>query len=116
MTVPFYMDQHVQSAITNGLRRRSVDVLTAQEDGSSRLDDELLLERATSLDRTVFSMDDDFLAITHRWLQTGREFAGLVYSQQMHISIGQAIHDLEIIAKALTPQEMHNRIEFIPYS
>ena len=33
MSVSFLMDVHVQSAITTGLRRRGVDVLTAQEDG-----------------------------------------------------------------------------------
>ncbi len=33
----FYMEQHVPSAITRGLRRRGVDVLTAEEDGAAEL-------------------------------------------------------------------------------
>jgi len=39
MSVALYMDLHVPAAITRGLRRRSVEVLTAQEDGTAKLDD-----------------------------------------------------------------------------
>ena len=45
----FYMDHHVHQSITDGLRRRGVDVLTAFEDGREEEDDETLLERATEL-------------------------------------------------------------------
>ena len=34
-----YMDVHVKAAITTGVRRRGIDVVTAQEDGSQRLED-----------------------------------------------------------------------------
>jgi hypothetical protein len=32
MPVTFYMDEHIRSNITEGLRKRGVDVLTAQEE------------------------------------------------------------------------------------
>jgi hypothetical protein len=51
VTVKLYMDVHVRWAITDGLRRRGVDVLTAQEDGGATLADPLLLDQATSLAR-----------------------------------------------------------------
>jgi hypothetical protein len=60
------MDHHVPAAITEGLRGRAVDVVTAKEDGSDRLDDDQLLERAGKLGRVLFSQDEDLLAITHR--------------------------------------------------
>ena len=63
--VSLCMDHHVPSAITAGLRKRGVDVLTAEEDGSARLDDDPLLNRATSLGRVLFSQDQDLLAIAH---------------------------------------------------
>lgn len=47
MSVRFYMDEHVHGAVTSGLRRRGVDVLTAQEDGQTGADDDSLLDRAT---------------------------------------------------------------------
>jgi hypothetical protein len=59
----FYMDHHVPSAITAGLRRRGVAVLTAAEDGSAML-----------------------------------------------------VRDLELIAKVFEPADMHNRVEYLPYS
>ena len=48
MSVKLYMDVHVHAAITEGLRLRGVDVLTAQEDGGRRLPDPALLDRATA--------------------------------------------------------------------
>jgi hypothetical protein len=34
MSVAFYMDVHVHAALTEQLRRRGIDVLTAQDDGA----------------------------------------------------------------------------------
>ncbi len=78
------------------------------------MDDELLLERATRLGRIIFTQDDDLLAIGHKWQHVGREFAGIVYAHQLRITIGQAIRDLELIAKILAVGELQNRIEFLP--
>jgi hypothetical protein len=49
------MDVHVPSAITEGLRRRGIDVLTSQDDGTREADDEVLLSRATNFDRLLFT-------------------------------------------------------------
>ena len=45
VSVALYMDVHVRRAVTAALRLRSVDVLTAQEDGAAELDDDVLLQR-----------------------------------------------------------------------
>src|SRR5262245_55612606 len=115
MMLTFFMDHHVPFAITAGLRKRGIDVRTAEEDGSATLEDDPLLARATSLGRILFSQDEDLLVIAHQWLQSGREFAGLVYAHQLAISIGQAVRDLELLAKVLDPAEMRNRVEYLPY-
>ncbi len=109
MSVGLYMDHHVPAAITRGLRRCDVDVLTAEEDGAADWDDERLLERATHLGRIIFTQDDDLLAIGRQWQNSGREFAGIVYAHQLRITIGQAIRDLELIAKIMTIKEVTNR-------
>jgi hypothetical protein len=109
------MDHHVPLAISEGLRQRGVDVLTATADGSAALDDEALLQRATQLGRVLFSQDQDLLAITHEWQKAGRDFSGLAYAHQLGISIGQAIRDLELLANVLDPGDMHNRVEYLPY-
>lgn len=47
MAVGIYMDVHIPRAVTNGLRLRGIDVLTAQEDQTITLTDDKLLDRAT---------------------------------------------------------------------
>jgi hypothetical protein len=37
VALSFYMDVHVQAAVTSGLQRRSVDVLTSQADGTQEM-------------------------------------------------------------------------------
>lgn len=61
MSVALYMDVHVPAAVTRQLMRRGVDVLTAQADGTARMPDDALLDRAGSLNRVLFSRDEDFL-------------------------------------------------------
>lgn len=114
MSLPLYTDQHVPAAVTRGLRRRGVDVLTTEEDQAADWDDEEILARATGLGRIVFTQDDDFLAIGRRWQVSGREFSGILYAHQLRITLGQAIADLELVAKIMTAEEMKNRIEFLP--
>ncbi len=60
--IAFYMNQHVPRAITEGLRIRGVDVITAYEDGASEIGDPELMNRATELSRVLFTQDDDLLA------------------------------------------------------
>jgi hypothetical protein len=43
MSIRLFMDEHVDFAVTDGLRRIGYDVLTAQEDGSDGLPDDQLL-------------------------------------------------------------------------
>jgi hypothetical protein len=114
LSLSYYMDHHVRSAITEGLRRRGIDCLTAEEDGAAEAEDEWLLERATGLGRILFSQDVDLLAIASEWLESGRRFSGLVYGRQLGLTVGQAIRDLELIAQVLAAAEMEDHIEFIP--
>ncbi len=83
MTVILYMDEHVHRAITVGLRLRDVDVLTTQEDGRTGASDAALLDRATELQRVLFSQDEDLLAeAQHRQMESA-PFAGIIYAHQL---------------------------------
>ncbi len=77
MTVALYMDVHVHGAITEQLRRRGVDVLTAVEDGAGAFSDEQVLERARELARVAVTYDIGFRAMAEQWQRAGRPFAGL---------------------------------------
>jgi len=60
------MDEHVPFAITAGLALRGVDVLTVQRDDYQKADDPVVLDRAMTLGRVVFTQDEDFLRESHR--------------------------------------------------
>ncbi len=114
MSLAFYMDQHVPRAITNGLRLRGVDVLTAYEDGASELNDSDLLNRASELKHVLFTQDDDLLGEAAKRLREGVPFYGAIYAHQLRVSIGTCVRDLEIIAKAGEPEDIVNKIQFLP--
>jgi Domain of unknown function (DUF5615) len=57
VALALYLDKHVHRAINIGLRIRSVDVLTVQEDGLTATPDPLILDRALELNRIMFSQD-----------------------------------------------------------
>jgi hypothetical protein len=108
------MDVHIRREVTEGLRRRQVDVLTAQEDGSQRLLDPELLDRATTLDRVLFTQDKDLLREAALRQRTGLQFAGVIYARQQRNKIGKYIDDLEVIAKVGDPVDLTNQVLFLP--
>jgi hypothetical protein len=108
------MDVHVKAAITAGLRRRGIDVVTAQEDEGASLEDVALVDHATALQRVLFSQDDDLLAIARDRQATGVFFAGLIYGHQLAATVGKYVLDLEVVCQVLDPEEMGNRIEYLP--
>lgn len=114
MPIALYMDAHVPRAITVALKARGVDVLTAQEDSHERTADPDLLERATELGRVLFSFDDDLLAEAVKRQRSGISFSGVIYAHPMRVSIGICVRQLEIIALAGDPEDMINRIEYLP--
>lgn len=114
MALSLYMDQHVPRAITVGLRLRGVDVLTAFEDGSSTLPDPALLDRASELNRVLFTQDDDLLTEAARRQRESVPFHGVIYAHQLRVPIGICIRDLELIATVGVPEDLSNKFIFLP--
>ena len=81
------MDVHIRRAVTSALRLRSVDVLTAQEDGATQLDDDLLLQRATELGRVLVSQDEDLLREGAHPLRDGTRFSGAEGKNVRHCAL-----------------------------
>lgn len=114
MANALYMDVHVPLAVTSGLRRRGVDILTSQEDSSQEFNDEALLRRATELGRVLFTQDDDFLVIASQMQLRGEDFAGVIYCHQLGPGIGEVIEDLELLAFCANENEMRNLVNYLP--
>jgi hypothetical protein len=115
MAVALFMDVHVPQAITDQLRRRGVDVLTALEDGSAELDDADLLERARLLGRVLFTQDIRFKRLAQDFQRQGRSFAGLLFGHQLGGTIGRFVGDLELVAFASEPAEWLDRVDHLPF-
>lgn len=114
MTVALFFDVHVHRAIGTALRLRGVDLVTAQEDGSDRLPDDELLNRATALGRVLVTYDSDFLTEAARRQTHGVPFAGVVFAHLHRVTIRSCAEDLALIAEVMDPAEMANRVEFLP--
>lgn len=56
-----------------------------------------------------------FIVEAYRRQQEGIPFAGLIYSHQLHTSIGPCIKDLETISKAGEPEDLMNQVLFLPF-
>jgi hypothetical protein len=62
----------------------------------------------------LFSQDEDLLRIAHEWQEKAQPFSGLVFSRQENVSIGTLISDLELIAHCCTPEEIRDRVSYLP--
>jgi hypothetical protein len=114
MPIGLYFDVHVDHAVAAQLRLRQVDVLTAQEDGTDRLSDEHLLERASGMGRPLVTHDIHLQAMAEAWQQQRRPFCGLIFGHLMQVSIGQCVKDLEIVAKATDPEDWVGAVVRLP--
>jgi hypothetical protein len=108
-----YMDVHVPAAITAGLRRRGIDVLTSQEEGTDRWADDRLIDPASSLGRLLFSQDEDMLRLAAEWQRAGLSFAGVIYAHQLSAGIGVLVQDLELVLSCCSDAEFANRVIYI---
>lgn len=114
MSIALYADENVNRAIVQGLRLRGVDIFSVHEDDRTGDPDERVLDRATELRRVLFTQDDDFLTEAEVRRAAGVDFAGIVYAHQLRLTIGQCVADLELIAGAMTWEELENRVLFLP--
>jgi hypothetical protein len=114
VSVALYMDVHVSRQVSRGLRRRGVDVLTAQEDGTIEWSDAALLDRATSLGRVLVSQDADLLVEAARRQRQGNPFGGVIFAPQTALSVGDFIADLELLARAGRRDEFANTVQYLP--
>lgn len=114
MAIKLYLDHNVPRAITDGLRARVLDVLTSFEDGAREIPDPELLSRATELSRVLFTTDIDFLAEAQRRQSNGEHFAGVIFASQRSTSIGRCVSDLELITNAMEPDDLANKVQFLP--
>jgi uncharacterized protein with PIN domain len=106
--IEFYLDEHIHSAVAEGLRRRGVNVLTVQAAGRTGLSDREQLAFALSERRVMVTMDSDFLKLAVE----GVAHAGIGYANP-RTTIRELISTLMLLRDVLTPAEMVNHVEYL---
>jgi hypothetical protein len=53
--------------------------------------------------------------MAQEWQRQGKTFSGLLFGNQLGVTVGAYVKDLELIAKATDPVECVNVIQHLPY-
>lgn len=114
--IQLYADENVDRRITAGLRRRGVDVETAQGAGlTGRVPDELQLRWAVERERALLTGDRDLLAIADQWTSTAQPFVGVIYYHPRWTTVGHVVHEVHAMARSLDPEHVRSRIIFVSW-
>ena len=105
--VRFYLDEHIPSAVAEGLRQRGIEVRTLVEMDRLAQDKEHLAH-ARREGRVLVTHDDDFL----RLASEGASHAGIVYVPRGR-SIGDIVRGLVRIARASSKEDLRQQIRFL---
>lgn len=108
-TIRDHLDEDVDPAIAEGLRRLGIDVTTSQEVGLLGALDPIQLAFAHSRGRVLVTHDDDHLMLQSR----GVEHSGIAYCHRLRRSIGEIIDALSLLWELCEPDEMVNRVEYL---
>lgn len=107
--VRYFFDQHYPSAVARALRRRGIDVLTAQEASRCGLSDSDQLTFATAEERILVTFDSDYLALHN----AGISHAGIVWCQATKYSIGQLVQLLMLLHDVSDREAMRHSLEYL---
>ncbi len=107
--VRFFFDQHIAPAVARGLRRRGVDVLTAQEASRRSLSEPDQLQFAAAEERAIMTCDQDYLALH----ASGVLHAGIVWCRATKYTIGQLIQLVFLLHQTTDRDRMRNHVEYL---
>ncbi len=108
-TIRYHLDEHVDPAIADGLRRRGIDVTTTADAALLGADDDDHVVFARAQGRVIYTNDSGFLGNQRHAL----DHPGIVYCHQQSRTVGEVIRSLELLWEVLEPHEIRNRVEFI---
>ncbi len=86
-----YADVHVVFAIVQAIRRRGMDVVTAQDRRREEADNAELLAEALADQRVMRTNDTDFLVLAARYSADGETFAPIYFWPQQGRPIGEMV-------------------------
>ena len=108
-----YADVHVVFAIIQALRRRGMDVVTAQDRGREEADDAGLLADALAEHRAMLTNDADFLALAAGCSAQGEAFAPIFFWPQQGRPIGEIVRRILRAASVEDYPAACSRVHFL---
>ena len=109
-TICIYTNESANVAIAQGLRRRGVKAISAKDVGNLGLTDKTQLKFASEKKLTIFTHDDDFLALAKKH---ELKHYGIIYVHQQRLSTGECIRRIKSLVEARSQKDMINTIEFL---
>lgn len=107
--VRFYLDENLQVAIAEQLKRRGIEVVTVRDLDALGEDDMTHLERASAMGYVFCTHDSDYIDLA----EAGEKHAGIIFGQQHKRSIGEWVAFLELVHGVYDAEEMHNLVEYV---
>lgn len=107
--IRFFMDQHFPGPVTQGLRQRGIDVLTAQDAGRCGFSDADQLTFALTEERVTVTFDSDYLALH----LAGATHAGIAWCPQQKYGVGMLVALLELLHGVTDRDVMKNHVEYL---
>jgi predicted nuclease of predicted toxin-antitoxin system len=105
-----HLDENVDPAVADQLRRRGIDVTTTQSAGLLQAPDDGQLAYAVGEGRVLFTQDSDLL----RMHSLGIAHSGIIYCKQSTRTLGQIVRGLSLICEVMTSEEMVDHLEYLP--
>lgn len=115
MHIRLYLDEDAQDGdLVRALRRRAIDVATANEAGLSQRPDAEHLAYAAAQVRTIYSFNTgDYQALHTAYLMQGTAHAGIILARQQRYSVGEQMRRLLRLIHTVSAEEMRDRVEFL---
>ena len=107
--IRYHLDEHMDTAIAVGLRRRGIDATTTAEAGLLRARDAEQIAFATANQRVFVTRERGIAAE----VPLGTSHAGIVIARSGRRSIGPTVLALTHLHRTRTAEEMVDRIEYL---
>jgi hypothetical protein len=112
MKLRLFLDEDVHFALAAALRKRGYDAVPTGEEQRSGKPDNDQLEFAAREDRCLVTFNvGDFVQLHNRWLEAGREHAGIVVSKQL--PIGESLRRLLVLLLREDAASMRSHLRFL---
>ncbi len=106
MSITIQADEHIKKAISDGIKRRGVELYTVEEEKIKGESDEDLLQFAEKENRVILTNDSDFLEVDLH--------PGILYITSQYAPIGDVVREVVRHVDQYTKEEFQDTIFYIP--